>query len=155
MAFVNSYEKIFRDAFDRGLEAIRPEDKEALVKKLVDEICEATVDRVRSAIDEDLLANVRDNLCREAARVAESMLMTALAGDDAALRNLFGFDDWYMKTPYVGQLPTQWKLIEALIERRPDLFVDERIAQRDAEVEALRRDNERLEKQVAWYRENR
>lgn len=133
--YVNPYEASIRAAFHNSVSDDIPEDSEKLIIKISDDICEAVSERIRDRVRTWLLDNIKDDICREAARVAESMLMNALAGDDKELRNLFGFSDWYMSHLYVGALPTQWRLMEKLIERHPDLFVSERIAQLDKQVE--------------------
>ena len=70
--------------------------------------------------------------------------MNALAGDDQTIRNLFGFSDWYMKNLYMGKLPTQWGLIDAIAERKPEIFRDERIAQQQAQIKQLTQELNRV-----------
>lgn len=122
----------FRKAFDRAIE--EQPDRAPLVKKLIDEIWEQVVTSLQDSISDYLYENMKDRICDAASKVAESMLANALAGDSKELRNLFGFNDWYMKHLYSGKLPTQWALIDALALRHKDLIVDERVKQRDAQL---------------------
>lgn len=152
MPYVNSWDEKFRKSMHRACEnAIEnsPETTE-LVKKLAGDVIEATADRVRDYIENELWTNLEDMLCARAARVAESMLNNALAGDSAELRNLFGFNEWYMKHPYhyADRKPTQWALIDALAARHKDLIVDERVKQREAEIAELMRQIGNLKKLV-------
>lgn len=151
--YVSSYDETIRAAFDKALDEFTPDDKIKLVKKLADDVCVEVVDRVRDYIDDHLYPNIKEAVCSKAAEVAESMLRSALAGDDQAIRNLFGFNDWYMKHAYVGRLPTQWALIEAIAERNPELIASERIAQLTRENEILSREVDRLSKEAVRLRD--
>lgn len=153
MVNVSSYEEVFRDAFDKAFGEL-PEQYPDLVKQVCDKIYEAVVERVRDDVRDYLAENIKDDLCRKAAEMAESMLMNALAGDDKEIRNLFGFSDWYMRHLYLGQLPTQWALIDAITDRRPDIFLDERIKQREAEILNLKNENQRI-RQLAEHWQNK
>lgn len=151
--YVSPYHELIIEAFDSGfdaaLDAERMIDRTALVKKLVDEVWETAVSHLHASIDDYLGENLKDATKQRAAEVAEHMLRDALAGDDKQLRNLFGFNDWYMKHTYTGNFPTQWALLDVLIARRPDLMVDERIKQRDREIELLRQNIGGLHRQIA------
>lgn len=143
--FVSSYEEQFMEAFDRGIQQL-PEDRTKVVKDIVDKIHEEVISQLHYYIEDDLKKNVDDQIRDHASKVASSMLANALAGDDQQIRKLFGFNDWYMKYAGVNRdLPTQWALIDALVARRPDIFVDERITQRDAEIKNLTERVARLE----------
>lgn len=134
---VSSFDEKFMEAFGRGCDAI-PSDQTKTIKKIIDQIHESVVSDLQYYIEEDLKQNMNHTIRDEASRVASSMLANALAGDDKEIRNLFGFNEWYMKHHFTfGTLPSQWALIDALVARRPDLFVSERIAQREAEISAL------------------
>lgn len=150
---VSSYEETIRAAFDKALDEFTPDDKNKLVKNLADTVCADVVDRVRDYIDDHLYQNIKGAVCQKAAEVAESMLRNALAGDDKTIRNLFGFNDWYMKHAYVGRLPTQWALIDAIIERKPELFAEERAAQQARHIEVLTAENDRLKAELARQRD--
>lgn len=151
MPYVSPYADEIREALGKGFDAAfeAMPDRAALVKKLVDDVYDDVVSRVHTAIDEYLGENLRDALCGQAAKIAESMLMNALAGDDKELRNLFGFSDYYMKHAWAfAKLPSQWALVDALVQRHPALFVDERIAQRDTEIVLMRNENRRLHQRL-------
>jgi hypothetical protein len=132
------YDDMFIEAFGRGVEEL-PEDKTQLVKDIVEKIHEQVIDRIEGYIRDEMASKAADELRDAAAKMAESMLSNALAGDDETIRNLFGFNEWYMSHLYIGPLPTQWALIDAIAERRPDIFANERIKQRDAEIVELNR----------------
>jgi hypothetical protein len=136
--FVSSYDQAFLDAFDKGIKEM-PQDLSGLVKATLDRVHEEVLSSLQFYIQDDMKSNLDREIRSHAADVASSMLANALAGDDKEIRNLFGFNDWYMKNLYLGREPTQWALIDAIVARRPDVFVDERIAQRDAEIQELNR----------------
>ncbi len=139
--FVNSYTDSIRQAFSKVLENEEFADQERIAKNLTDTILIDVMDRLHCFIAEDMIHNIGDTICAEAATVAEHMLRGALAGDDHELRNLFGFNDWYMKHAFsASPLPKQWQLIDAIVKRNPQFFVDERLLQRDKEI-ALLKDN--------------
>ena len=143
--YVSSYDEQFMEAFDRGVQQL-PEDRIKVVKDIVDKIHEEVITQLHYYIEDDLKKNVDAQIRDHASKVASSMLANALAGDDQEIRKLFGFSDWYMKYAGVNRdLPTQWALIDALIARRPDIFVDERIKQREREIAALTERVGRLE----------
>jgi hypothetical protein len=142
--YVSSYEEAFRKAFDQAIEQDALRDRTDVVKKLTDTLWEEVASKIRESIDTWLMDNIKDDICREAAKVAESMLSNAIAGDDKELRNLFGFNDWYMKHAYIGRMPTQWALLDVIIKRHPDLFTNEKIAQQETELTMLRADLARL-----------
>lgn len=146
--YVSSYDQVFREAFASGLDHMPLEHQGEAIKKIYDAITEAVLDRLENYIAGDMKSNLDDELCRTAAKVAESMLMSAIAGEDKQIKNLFGFNDFYMKNPYMGQLPTQWKLLDSIIERRPDLFIDEKLSQQAVEIDALRSQIKRLEGRI-------
>lgn len=151
--FVSSYEEQFMEAFDRGVQQL-PEDRTKIVKDIVDKIHEEVITQLHYYIEDDLKKSLDDQIRDHASKVASSMLANALAGDDREIRNLFGFSDWYMKYAGVsGDLPTQWKLIDALVARRPDVFVDERIKQREREIVVLTERAWRLEVETLRLRE--
>ena len=82
------------------------------------------------------------------------MLANALAGDDDTIKTLFGFNDWYLKhIGHFDNIPTQWKLIDAIVDRRPDVFFDERLKQRDAEIASLQSTVIRLKMRVDQLQE--
>jgi hypothetical protein len=145
--FVSGYEQAFLDAFGRGIEEL-PEEHAALVKAIVDKIHEEVSDRIMQHVNEEMASAAADHLRDVAAKMCSSMLGNALAGDDKQIRNLFGFNDWYLKHGYLGDHPTEWKLIDAIVERRPDIFLDERLAQRDREIADLRRDLQRARDRI-------
>jgi hypothetical protein len=151
--YVSPYHELIIEAFDSGFDAAlnaeRIVDRTALVKKLVDEIWEQAVTQLHNSIDDYLGENLKDATRRRAAEVAEHMLRDALAGDDKQLRNLFGFNEWYMKHAYSGNFPTQWALLDVLIARRPDLLVDEKIRQQAREIELLKQNIGGLHRQIA------
>jgi len=149
--FVSSFEQPFIEAFGRGCGQI-PDDLKATVKAIVDRIHEDVIGQIEYYVADDLKTNMAEAVRSEAAAVAKSMLMNALAGDDKAIRNLFGFNDWYMRHAYSGDLPTQWALIDAIVAKRPDIILDERLRQRDQEIEGLRLANKNLSRQVEYMR---
>ena len=108
--------------------------------------------RIEDYVRDEMGSNAAIGLRDTAARMAESMLSNALAGDDKTIRNLFGFNDWYMKTLYMGSLPTQWALIDAIVARCPDIFAEERVKQRDAEIVELNRKIANLTRQLEWLK---
>lgn len=152
MVYVNQYQDTIQDAFKLATENL-PDDHTKLVNDISDKICEQVSEKVRDLTTEYLFVNMADDIQRVAAKTAESMIMNALAGDDRELRNLFGFSDWYMKNLYLGALPTQWELIDKLMERQPDVFCNEKIAQQQAEIEQLRHDKIRLTEYIKSMRE--
>jgi len=145
--FVSSYEKAIRDAFDSVSNDL-PGDHEKLITKISDEICEAVSENIRNRVRDYLMENIKDDICRDAASVAESMLANAMAGDDKQLRNLFGFNEWYMKHLYTGNYPTQYALLDMLIKRHPTLFADERMRQLETLVSEQQKTIDRLTKRL-------
>lgn len=147
---VSSYEDEFRESLDKALSEL-PEDHKKMINKVTGTICEAIQEQVRYNTENYLAEAIKDDIAQRAAKVAESMLMNALAGDDHTLRNLFGFSDWYMKNLYLGKLPTQWALIEAIVAKNPQLFNDERFKQKDAEIAHWKAETFRLKAYWAGY----
>lgn len=141
MVYVNR----FQEALDVALGKL-PEKHMDMIKKITDTICEAVQENVRYNTEEYLADSIKDDIAGRAAKVAESMLMNALAGDDKTIRNLFGFNDYYMKNLYLGRLPTEWALIDAIAERNPKIFSDEMIKQQAAQIEELQKTCDRLRK---------
>lgn len=150
---VSSFDIRFMEAFKAGCSVI-PEDQSKTIKDILDKIHERVITDLEYYIAENIKENANYAIRYEASEVAKSMLMNALAGDDKEIRNLFGFNDWYMKHAWNGdKLPTQWALIDALVARRPDLFVDERIVQRDREIVLLREELTRTQSTLNTYKE--
>lgn len=141
--YVSSYDETFMKAFSGAIDQM-PTEHESAIKKIHNEILNEVIEKLEYYVQYDMKSNLDGAIRQEAAKVAESMLMNALAGDDKQIRNLMGFNDWYMKHLYVGERPTQWKLMEALMERRPDIFVNEQIAQQQREIEHLKAEVKRL-----------
>lgn len=137
--YVSSYEESLRDGLDKALSQL-PEDHKKMIDKITDTICEAIQENVRYNTETYLAESIKDDITSRAAKVAESMLMNAIAGDDKEIKNLFGFNDWYMKNLYMGKLPREWSLIEAIVERKPEIFIDERFKQKDAQIANLQRE---------------
>jgi hypothetical protein len=135
--YVSIYEDAFLEAFGRGMEEL-PQNSADLVKGIVDKIHEAVLTPIMDYVVNKMATEAADALREEAAKVAQSMLMDALAGDDFAIQRLFGFDGSQRRHAYLGALPTQWALIDAIAERRPDVFLDERLKQRDREIADLK-----------------
>jgi cell division protein FtsB len=132
-------------------------DQEKIVENIVKNVLESVVDKVQFQISDYLIENIKGDVCQKAAEIAEHMLRDALAGDDKELRNLFNFNDWYMQysMPLSVNLPKQWKLIDAIVKRHPQFFVDERIKQYEKHVESLKANIQRLEKHIDELRERR
>lgn len=150
--YVNSYDDKFMDAFGRGITSI-PDDKANTIKDMVEKIHEEVISKIEYYVIDELKSNLDDQIRQEAASVASSMLANAIAGDDKEIRNLFGFSEYYMQYAHdFNNLPKQWALIDALVVRRPDLFVDERIAQRDREIVALKHEMKRLREYMEFRR---
>ena len=122
----------------------------ASLPKVIKLLLDKTFEEVATKIENYILENLRDKLKEEvkdvAAEVAESMLCSALAGDNQEIKNLFGFHSWYNQRAYVGKLPTQWALIDAIVARNPGLFESERIKQLETDVQYLKEENARLAK---------
>ncbi len=152
---VSSYDQVFMDAFDKGIKEM-PDALPGLVKTMLDKVHEEVLTSLQYYIQDEMKSNLDAEIRDHASKVAESMLATALAGDSKEIRNLFGFNDWYMKHPFMGgdRLPTQWALIDAIVARRPDLFVDERIAQRDAKIHQLNHRVVNLTRQLDYVKNN-
>jgi hypothetical protein len=149
--FVSSYDEQIRAAFDHALGEM-PTDHSKLICKVTDDICQEIHDQIRDKFVEYFFENIKDDICRKAAAVAKSMIISALAGDDKEIRHLFGFNDHYIRWAWPpNELPTQWRLIEAIAARRPDLFTDERLKQNEREIELLRQRNEKLQNDNAAY----
>jgi hypothetical protein len=151
--YVSSYDQVFMDAFDKGIKEM-PQDLSDLVKVVLDKVHEDVLEKVRYYIMDDMKSNLDNDIRDHASNVASSMLANALAGDNKEIRNLFGFSDWYMKHLYIGDKPTQWALIDAIVARQPDLFVSERIAQRDAEIVNLNQQIANLARQLDYMKNN-
>ena len=151
--YVSSYDQAFMDAFDKGIKEM-PDTLQNMVKTMLDKFHDEILGNLQYYIQDEMKSNLDGEIRGHAAKVAESMLANALAGDDREIRNLFGFNDWYMKHLYIGSKPTQWALIDALVERRPDIFVNERIAQRDAEIMQLNQQVSNLQRQLNYMKEN-
>ena len=150
--YVSSYEEVFLNAFGRGVEQM-PEEFPKVIKEITDKVMDAVINNLENYIQEDMKRNLNDQIRHEAKIVAESMLANALAGDDTTIRNLFGFNDWYMKHSYISaDKPTQWNLIVAMMEKRPDIFVNERIHQQDKQIEILNNEIKRLREHVEFQR---
>lgn len=144
MVYVSSYEDVLRDGLEEAISKL-PENHKDMINKITDTICQEIQENVRYNTEAYLAESIKDDITSRAAKVAESMLMNALAGDDKTIRNLFGFNDWYMKNLYLGRsLPTQWALIDAIAKRNPDIFSDERISQQAAQIKALQAECTRL-----------
>ncbi len=150
--YVNSYDKVFMEAYDRGVIDM-PKELPDVVKKITDDIFEKVLNNLFDYIADDMKRNLDDSIRANAAKVAESMLMNALAGDDKEIRNLFGFNDWYMKNLYIGSHPKQWDLIDAIVKRNPDLFVNEKITQLSGQVAHLQKENARMNTYITEMRE--
>ena len=150
--YVNSYDEVFKEAFKKGVDTM-PDKLKEIVKTLSDTIHEQVLDNLFYTIENDMKDNLDCAISSTAAKVCESMLMNALAGDDKEIRNLFGFNDWYMKSLYLGQMPTQWALIDAIIAKNPEVFVNERIAQQARVIEELNRTSIRQKEYIAQLRE--
>ena len=148
MVSVSSFEDRFREAFDTAKDL--PQDYEDLIKRIEDYIWDKVQNKLREGTVYYLKDNIQDDICQEAASVAESMLRNALAGDNKTLRNLFGFSDWYMRHRYLGDHPTEYALLDHLIQRHPDLFVNEKIAQLETDNAALKKEINRIR---TYYRE--
>ena len=150
MPYVSSYEETLREGLADAIAKL-PDEHKDMIDKITDAICEAIQEKVRYNTEEYLAEAIKEDITQRASKVAESMLMNALAGDDATIRNLFGFSDWYMRNLYLGSLPTQWKLIDAIVERKPDVFSDEKIKQQAAEIASLRHEVARLKNYWEGY----
>lgn len=146
--YVGSYDEAFRTAFANALEDIQKDPFEDTVKNLVNRIGEDVLDRVRDQISDTMISDVGDKICAKAAEVATRMLEEALAGDDDQLRNLFGFYSHQQRYDFYYH-SQRWVLIEALMARRPDFFVDERLAQLEGKIEALQKQNASLQERLA------
>lgn len=153
--FVSSYHEAFRNAFAEVATEDAADRFEADLKKIADQVCERVVDRIGDDIRDRFLASMSDAICGKAAEVATHMLEAALSGDDAEIKNLFGFytrsEGDLKHLALFGYKPTRWTLIEALMERRPDVFNDERIHHLNETVLALRDENKRLHKRAHWW----
>jgi hypothetical protein len=132
--YVNSYTESIQRAFEE-LDEENFIDQEKIVKSIVDKILEEVTDRVHCFISDYVISNLKDSFCAKAAEVAEHMLRDAIAGNDKQIRNLFDFNEWYMKHRYHGSQPKQWDLINAIVEKNPQIFIDERFTQKDKEIE--------------------
>ena len=150
--FVSSYDEVFVNAFDKGIKEM-PTDLSKLVTTMLDKFHEEVLSSLLNSIVDDMKGNLDREIMDYAAKVASSMLANALAGDSKEIRNLFGFNEWYMKYLYAGSRPTQWALIDAIVERRPDIIVDERIRQRDAEIAELNRTVGQLRQRIDHMQE--
>jgi hypothetical protein len=151
MPHVSSYDDVFKNAYDKGVKEM-PAELPELVKKIVDNFHEDVLTRLHYYIVDEMKPNIDRDICDHAAKVAESMISNALAGDDATIRNLFGFNEWYMTHLYAGKLPTQWALIDAIAKRNPDLFVNEKIAQQAAEIAELNNVIARQKDTIEYFR---
>ncbi len=143
MVYVNSYEEIFRDGLENALSKL-PSDYLESINKITDAIFEQCQEKIRYETETYLAESIKEDIANRAAKVAESMLMNALAGDEKEIRNLFGFNDWYMKHAYIGNLPREWKIMEEIIKKRPDVFIDEKIKQLEKQVKILEKECLRL-----------
>jgi hypothetical protein len=156
-AYVSMYEREFREAFSHSLDALDTEPFEQSVKKIVERIADDVVYRVHDDVRDRLISSIGDSICAKAAEVATRMLESALAGDEKEIKQLFGFYDYreggmaHMAFHFSPK-PQRWQLIEALMERGPDVFIDERIGQLGENIVARDREIERLRKTVDFYR---
>lgn len=145
---VSSYNERFMEAFGKGVDSLS-DDKSQLIKDMVDKIHEEVISRIEYYVIDELKSNVDDALRSEAAKVASAMLADALAGDDETIRTLFGFNKHYMTHRWIGdRRPTQWDLIDAIVSRRPELFVNEALAQKDVEIKAQTAEVARLHRRL-------
>jgi len=147
----NMYVSIYNETFDKAIENSieqMPDRVVDLAKTMTDAIFDRVWTNLEEYILNDMKANLDSNLKNAAAKIAESMLMNALAGDDKEIRNLFGFSDYYMRHMYIGNLPTQWSLITAIVKSNPDLFKDERLNQLQALYDNQNKENQRLHQYI-------
>lgn len=153
--FVSAYDEVFNNAFDKGAKEM-PKELPRLVKDMVDKFHEEVFSSLENYILDDMKANLDRGIKDYASQVASSMLANALAGDDKEIRNLFGFNEWYMKHPFISgdRFPTEWALIDAIAARRPDILVSERIAQRDCEIHKLNQTIVNLTRQLDYMKNN-
>lgn len=147
--FVSTYDEVFKEAFSKGIQEM-PESLPGLVKDILDKVHEEVLQSLGNYIQDEMKSNMDREIMGFASEVTESMLSNALAGDSKEIRNLFGFNEWYMKHLYMGKKPTQWALIDALVARRPDLIIDERISQRDVEIQELNRQISNLQNRIDY-----
>lgn len=140
--YASSYEPEFCKAFRDSLDALDVEPFEDAVKKMADRVSEAVVDRVHDDVRDRLISSINDSICQHAGEVAMRYLEEALAGDDKQIRNLLGLYDHQTAYQFTrwSPRPTRWLLIEAMMERRPDLFVDERIRLLNGQIEEQERE---------------
>jgi hypothetical protein len=155
--YVGTYESEFRKAFTDTLDNLEAEPFEASVKKIVDRLAEDVVDRVHDDVRDRLISAISDSICAKAAEVATRMLESALAGDDNELRNIFGFyqhpaGSLAHHATFAPRLQ-RWQLIDALVERRPDFFIDERLDELNEKLISAQRQATNLQKQVNWWRD--
>jgi hypothetical protein len=149
---ISPYTATIQEAFNLAVSDL-PDDHTKLVDDIVDKIGEQVLEKVRDNARNYLLENISDDIQRAAATVAESMLMNAMAGDKKELRNLFGFSDWYMNYLYLGDYPREYQLLDMLIERNPDIFINEKIAQLTAANEHYKKEINRLRDYIAKLKE--
>lgn len=138
--YISSYEAKLRELVDREIKDL--EDPESdLIKKLCDTMHERIVQRMHDEMKDYFISNLRDDLCREASRMAEERIEAVLSGDDDEIKNLFGFHRHYKDRPvYDGRHPHQWDLIDSITARNPGLFINEKIEQQAGYIEQLESD---------------
>lgn len=153
--FVSSYQDAFQDAFKETLAEIDVEPFESSVKKIVSRLAEDVVDRVHDDVRDRLITSIEDSISAKAAEVATRMIEHALCGDEAEIRNLMGFYSYpagsrkhMANSPYYI---AGWKLLMALMDKRPDIFVDERIAMLNELLAAEKDKSAREMRRAHWW----
>lgn len=138
--YVSSYENKLREVIDNQIKDLEQPECD-LVKKLCDTMHERIVQRMHDDMKDYFMSNLRDDICHEAARLAEMHIQTALTGDEKEIKNMFGFNDFYKEKPvYYGSHPYQWDLIDAISARNPGVFVNEKIEQQAGRIRQLEAD---------------
>ena len=137
--FVSSYDTALEESFRMGIQGLTA-SQEQILKESLDVLKEEVFERLLSTMKQYLVENLQDEIRQAANNHAVGILESALAGDDETIRNLFGFYSIETRPIFQGRLPKQWALIDAIFKRNPQVFIDQKIAQQQAEIQQLRDD---------------
>ncbi len=138
--YVSIYDGVIDEAFRKGIDGLS-ETQEATIKVVIDELLERVSEGLRNSMKDWLIENLKDDIARKAAETAERMIESALAGDEDQIINLFGFYSHYKDRPvYGGKHPRQWDLLNAIIAKNPEPFVNEKIQQQASYIKQFEAD---------------
>lgn len=135
-----------RDKFMAGMEALFDQERfQKAVKKFLSELAYQIDEEIEYNIQDHATLNAADSIRDAAERMAVEMLTRILHGDEDAFLHLVA------STPFVRQegrekypLGSGKQFREAIFVKHAGLFVSEILADRDAQIESMQREIDRL-----------